>query len=79
MGALIVLTVLIYAGLAAVELPSLWPRPRRRAFWAVAALLLLGLGLALPVVMGYRPPSVWKGVEAVLKPLGEVLFKPRGG
>ena len=79
MGSLVLLTVLIYAGLAAVELPPLWRQPGRRAFWVVAALLLAGLGLALPVVMGYRPPSVWKGVEAVFKPLGTVLFKSRGG
>lgn len=75
-----VLTAVAYLAMAAVELPGLWgKRDRRGEMWAVLALLLLGFALAVPVASGWAPPSVYKAVEAIFRPIGEPLFKPKGG
>jgi hypothetical protein len=69
-----------YLALAAVELPALWRRPDRRGeLWVTAALLLIGLLFAVIITMGYRPVTVWKLIEAIFRPVGELLFKPPGG
>lgn len=80
MGGLLALVVVGHLILAAVEVPSLWGRSERRGeLKAVVTLLVVSLTLALMVTAGYRPVSVWKGIEWVFKPIGTVLFKPGEG
>lgn len=76
MGGLAALAVIVYGGLAALELPGLWGREDRRGeLWSVLALLTLGLAYALAVLLGFGPPSPWPVVQAIFKPLGTILFK----
>lgn len=80
MIALAWLAALAHLVVAAVELPALWGRPGRRGeFWAVITLLLLGGAFAVMVTLGYRPVSVWKLIEAVFRPIGDPLLRPKGG
>lgn len=80
MAGLIILTVVAHLGMAAVDLPALWARQdRRREFWVVTILLLIGLALSIPLVLGYRPVSVYRLIEAIFKPIGTLLFKPEEG
>lgn len=68
-----------HLGLAAIDLPRLWRRrEERRSFWAAALLFLFSSGLAVPVLSGYAPPSVFRGIRAVLGPVSTLLFKERG-
>lgn len=79
MAGQVVLVVVAYLGIGAVDLPSLWgDRNRRGEFWAVLVLLVLGLGLATLITLGYRPVSLWKVVAIIVKPIGTLLFKWKG-
>lgn len=80
MGGLVLMVITAYLALAGVELPTLWGRPDRRGeLWVSAALLLIGLLFAVIITMGYRPITVWKLIEAIFRPVGELLFKPPEG
>jgi len=79
----IALALLVVAGhlaIAAVELPSMWgKRTMRGEFWAVVVLLVLGVVAAVLITLQYRPISPWQVIEALFKPIGTILFKPKGG
>lgn len=77
MTALAALVVTAYLGMAAVELPFLWgKRQRKGELRAVITLLVLGLALAVSLTLGYRPASIWRGIDAVFSPIGTPLFRP---
>jgi hypothetical protein len=78
--ALALLSVAAHLAIAVVELPGLWgKRTMRGEFWTVIVLLLLGAVAAFLICLQYRPISPWKVIEALFKPIGTILFKPKGG
>lgn len=80
MIALALLAALAYLVLAACDLPGLWgQRGLRGEFRAALALYLLGLAYAVAVTLGWRTPAPWKVAGAIFRPIGTLLFKPKGG
>jgi Na+/melibiose symporter-like transporter len=78
MSGLVLMVIMAYVGLALVDLPPLMRRPdRRREFWAVTVLLLIGLCLAILVVRTDVEISAFKVIAAIFKPIGTALFKAK--
>lgn len=74
-----VLVTAAYLLLAAVDLPGLHKRPECRGeFWAAAALFGVGLAMVLMFALGFSPPSLWEGMQALFRPVGTILFTAPG-
>lgn len=73
--------IFAHLGMAAIDLPRLRQEPdRRRDLWATAALILFSLVLALAIELSrHLPPSLFRLIEAISKPIGTLLFKPKEG
>lgn len=80
MAGLVTLVVVAHLGMAAVDLPGLWGRhDKRREFWAVVALLLIGVALAMATVTESLPVSAFKLIQWIVEPIGTLLFKTSRG
>lgn len=76
----LILLAVIHVGIVIADLPMLLDRSEQnRDRWVAAVLLLCSLGMGLLMAAGGRPASVWKLIEAVYSPVGNLLFKSSAG
>lgn len=70
---LIALLLVFFLDIVLLEAPGLVKKKMWRELLAFSGYLLLGLALSLPQVMGIKVPNPTKVIEALFKPLAELL------
>lgn len=70
---MIVLVVLAFLLIIALEAPGLFKKKAWRELAAFSFLLLLGFALALPQVLGIEVPNPNKALDKMFKPFSEWL------
>ncbi|MGB9866353.1 MAG: hypothetical protein ACPLPR_00380 [Bacillota bacterium] len=73
MSAVVLLVVAILAGVAAVQVPPLVKNKMWRELAAFTVYMLLGAALCIPQAMGIRLPNPTKTIEAIFRPLAELM------
>lgn len=69
----VILLVLAFLGMIALEVPGLVKKKAWRELAAFSFFLLLGFALALPQVLDLEAPNPSDAIEALYKPLSEWL------
>ncbi|MDN5347469.1 MAG: hypothetical protein PWP65_1033 [Clostridia bacterium] len=70
---MIVLLILLFAGIILFEVPGLVKKKMWRELAAFLAYLLIGMALSIPQVLGVKLPNPTKAIEALIKPISELL------
>mgnify|MGYP000268292324 CR=1 FL=1 len=68
-----VLVLLVFGIIALFEVPPLVKKKMWRELAAFSAYLALGLALSLPQALGLKVPNPTKAIEALFKPVSELL------
>lgn len=69
------MVVLAYAAIVALEVPRMLRKKQRGELVAFSVILAVAFVLSMLLTLGVRVPSPTKGIEAIFKPLGEMLLK----
>lgn len=69
----VILLVLAFLGMIALEVPGLVKKKAWRELAAFSFFLLLGFALALPQVLDLEAPNPSDAIEALYKPLSDWL------
>jgi len=70
---MVVLVVLVFLVIIAIEVPGLVKEKMWRELTAFAVLLLFGMTLSIPQVLGMHVPSPNVPIELIFKPFAEWL------
>ena len=70
---MIVLLVIVFIVIILLEAPRLVKKKMWRELVAFSGYLLLGMALSIPMVLGIKMPNPSNFIEAVFKPLAELL------
>lgn len=73
---MIVLVLLAFALIIWLEVPGLIKKKMWRELAAFSVFLVIGMALTIPQVYGIRPFEPNAPIEALFKPLAELLKKP---
>ncbi|MGQ9824887.1 MAG: hypothetical protein ACUVSK_07805 [Desulfotomaculales bacterium] len=68
-----VLVLLAFGIIALAEIPPLVKKKMWRELAAFSLYFLLGLALSLPQALGLKVPNPTKAIEALFRPLSELL------
>lgn len=68
-----ILVLLAFGIIALAEVPSLVKKKMWRELAAFSLYFLLGLALSLPQALGLKLPNPTKAIEALFRPLSELL------
>lgn len=70
---MIVLLILLFAGIILFEVPGLVKKKMWRELAAFAVYLAIGMGLSIPQTLGVKLPNPTRAIEALFKPILELL------
>lgn len=70
---MIFLLLLVFAGVILIEVPGMVKNKMWRELVVFFIFLALGMALSIPQVLGVRIPNPTKAIEALFKPLSELL------
>ncbi|NPV71553.1 MAG: hypothetical protein HPY55_13090 [Firmicutes bacterium] len=67
------LLIALFAGIVLFEVPGLVKKKMWRELAAFSIYLLIGMALSIPQALGVRLPNPTKAIEALFRPLSELL------
>lgn len=70
---MIYLLILLFLGIILFEVPGLAKKGMRRELIAFSAYLFIGALLSFPQVLGIKLPNPTKVIEALFRPMSELL------
>ncbi|MCL6639187.1 MAG: hypothetical protein K6T80_05845 [Firmicutes bacterium] len=70
---MIVLLMLMFAVIILLEAPGLVKKKMWRELAAFSVYLSIGMALSIPQVLGVKLPNPSKAIEALFKPIAELL------
>ena len=69
----IALLILLFIGIILFEAPGLVKKKMWRELAAFSVYLSVGMALSIPQVLGVKLPNPTKAIEALFKPISELL------
>jgi len=73
----IVFLLLLFAVIILLEVPGLVKKKMWRELAAFSLYVVIGMGISIPLLLGIKLPNPNKTVEALFKPLSELLKNTR--
>ncbi|RKL61673.1 hypothetical protein DXT63_15560 [Thermoanaerobacteraceae bacterium SP2] len=70
---MILLLLLLFAGVVLMEVPGMVKNKMWRELAVFFIFLVVGMGLSIPQVLGLKIPNPTKAIEAIFKPLSDLL------
>lgn len=70
---MIVLLILLFIGIILFEAPGLVKKKMWRELAAFSVYLSIGIALSIPQVLEVKLPNPTKAIEALMKPISELL------
>lgn len=70
---MIVLLIMTFIGIILFETPGLIKKKMWRELAAFSMYLSIGMALSIPQVLGIKLPNPTKAIEALFKPISELL------
>lgn len=70
---MIVLLIIVFIGIILFEVPGLVKKKMWRELAAFSVYLSIGMALSIPQVLGVELPNPTKAIEALFKPLSDLL------
>ncbi|MGB9803181.1 hypothetical protein [Desulfofundulus sp.] len=73
MEKVVLMLIVLFTGIILFEVPGLVKKKMWRELAAFSVYLAIGMALSIPQVLGVKVPNPSRAIEALFKPLAELL------